>query len=286
MIEPTSKISVRRQCEILHLPRSTYYLETTAMSDEDRRLCAKLDALHLEFPAGGSRMLARVLRARGEVVNRKRIQRLMREMGLESLAPKPKTSQPAPEHRIFPYLLRHLEIMRPNQVWAADITYIPTAQGHCYLVAVMDWFSRRVLSWRLSNSMDPSFCVEAVQEATGKHGKPEIFNTDQGSQFTSDAFTAPLLKQGTKVSMDGRGRFMDNIFIERLWRSLKCEEVYLNDYLSPKEAAVGIGAYFIKYNKLRPHSALGGQTPTGFYESENAKWTSPRAPRPITAVAC
>lgn len=272
MIEPKSKVSIRRQCELLRLPRSSFYFEALGTSDDDLKLCAELDRLHLEFPAAGSRVLSRLLRNRGQRVNRKRVQRLMREMGLESLAPKPRTTVASPEHEKFPYLLRNLEIVRPNQVWASDITYIKTNRGHCYLVAVMDWYSRRVLSWRLSNSMDSSFCVEALREAMANYGVPSIFNTDQGSQFTDKAFTSALLNAGVKVSMDGRGRFMDNIFVERLWRSIKWEEVYLNDYQDIQEARRGIGAYIGKYDSVRPHSSLGQQTPASFYDAEIAKY--------------
>jgi len=271
MIEPKNKVSIRRQCELLDMPRSTFYFESLGTSADDLKLCAELDRLHLEFPAAGSRVLSRLLRARGQRVNRKRVQRLMREMGLESLAPKPRTTISSPEHEKFPYLVRNLEIVRPNQVWASDITYISTAKGHCYLVAVMDWYSRRVLSWRLSNSMDSSFCIEAVREAMARFGAPSIFNTDQGSQFTDKSFTSVLLNAGVKVSMDGRGRFMDNIFVERLWRSIKCEEVYLNDYQDVQEARRGIGNYIEKYNRTRPHSALGYQTPEAYYDSEMSK---------------
>jgi putative transposase len=271
MIEPQHDLSVRRQCELLQLARSGIYLPPTLVAEEDLALCKELDRLHLEFPASGSRKLSRLLKAQGLVVNRKRVQRLMRIMGIEALAPKPRTTVAAPEHTKFPYLLRHLEIVRPNQVWASDITYIPTRQGHCYLVAVMDWYTRRVLAWRISNTMDSLFCVEAVQEAIAKFGPPEIFNTDQGAQFTDGDFTSVLLERGVKVSMDGRGRFMDNIFIERLWRSVKCEEVYLNDYQDVAEARSAIGTYLDKYNRRRPHQTLGFQTPEAFYEFEIEK---------------
>ena len=270
MIEAQHDLSVRRQCELLKLARSGVYRPVSTV-DEDLTLCKELDKLHLEFPAWGSRKLSRLLKAQGQLVNRKRVQRLMRIMGIEALAPKPRTSEAAPEHTKFPYLLRHLEIVRPNQVWDSDITYIPTRQGHCYLVAVMDWYTRRVLSWRISNTMDSHFCVEAVEEAVAKFGLPEIFNTDQGSQFTDDDFTSPLLDRGVKVSMDGRGRFMDNIFVERLWRSVKCEEVYLNDYRDVADARAGIGTYLDKYNRKRPHQTLGFQTPEAFYEFEMEK---------------
>lgn len=277
MIEPEHEVSVRRQCELLNLSHSTFYYQGKQTPEEDIELCSKLDHLHLLFPAAGSRMLSRLLRGEGQIVNRKRVQRLMRVMGLESLAPKPSTSTPTPEHEKFPYLLRNIEIVRSNQVWATDITYIPTAQGHCYLVAVMDWYSRRVLSWRVSNSLDTRFCIEAVEEAMKNFGAPDIFNTDQGSQFTSADFTKVLLGAGIKVSMDGRGRFMDNIFVERLWRSIKCEEVYLNDYQNVEEARSGIKRYIELYNLVRPHQALGYQTPTAFYESQ---LELPRASKP------
>ena len=270
MIEAQHDLSVRRQCELLKLARPGVYRPTSTV-EEDLTLCKELDRLHLEFPAFGSRKLSRLLKTQGQLVNRKRVQRLMRIMGIEALAPKPRTSEAAPEHTKFPYLLRHLEIVRPNQVWASDITYIPTRQGHCYLVAVMDWYTRRVLSWRISNTMDSRFCIEAVEEAIAKFGLPEIFNTDQGSQFTDGDFTSPLLGKGVKVSMDGRGRFMDNIFVERLWRSVKCEEVYLNDYRDVAEARTAIGTYLDKYNRKRPHQTLGFQTPEAFYEFEMEK---------------
>jgi putative transposase len=270
MIEAQNDLSVRRQCELLQLSRSGLY-RPTPTAEEDVALCRELDKLHLEFPAFGSRKLSRLLRTQGKAVNRKRVQRLMRIMGIEALAPKPRTSEPAPEHTKFPYLLRHLEIARPNQVWASDITYIPTRQGHCYLVAVMDWYTRRALSWRISNTMDSRFCIEAVEEAIAKFGVPGIFNTDQGSQFTDEDFTKVLLGKGVKVSMDGRGRFMDNIFVERLWRSVKCEEVYLNDYRDVAEARAAIGVYLNKYNRRRPHQTLGFQTPEAFYEFEMEK---------------
>ena len=271
MIEPQHDLSVRRQCELLQLARSGVYLAPVLVAEEDLAICKELDHLHLEFPAFGSRKLSRLLKEQGLKVNRKRVQRLMRIMGIEALAPKPRTTVPAPEPAKFPYLLRHLEIVRPNQVWASDITYIPTRQGHCYLVAVMDWYSRRVLAWRISNTMDSRFCIDAVQEAIAKFGQPEIFNTDQGSQFTDRDFTSVLLDKGVKVSMDGRGRFMDNIFVERLWRSVKCEEVYLNDYRDVGEARRAIGTYLDKYNRKRPHQTLGFQTPEAFYEFEREK---------------
>ena len=202
-----------------------------------------------------------MLRAEGVPINRKRVQRLMRLMGIAALGPKPRTTKPAPGHKIFPYLLRDLTIDRPNQVWAADITYIPIGRGFLYLVAIIDWASRAVLAWRLSNTMDVSFCVEALEEALARFGKPEIFNTDQGSQFTSDAFTGALAAAGIRISMDGRGRWMDNVFIERLWRSLKYEDVYLKGYADGREAKAGIADWIAFYNSRRPHQALGNRTP-------------------------
>jgi putative transposase len=219
----------------------------------------------LSWPFYGSRKLCEALRSEGVHVNRKHMQRLMRLMGLESVAPKPTTSAPHPEHPVFPYLLRNLAICRPNQVWAADITYIPMAHGFAYLVAIIDWYSRRVLAWRLSNTLESTFCVEAVHEALGRFGKPDIFNTDQGSQFTADAFTKVLRDGGITISMDGRGRCIDNVFVERVWRSLKYEEVFLHAYDDLDEARAGIARYFDFYNLVRPHQALGYQTPDAFY---------------------
>jgi putative transposase len=233
---------------------------------EELELMRRIDELHLEFPFYGSRSIARGLRKKGYGVNRKRVQRLMRLMGLESVAPKPNTSKPNHEHAVYPYLLRGLTIDRPNQVWATDITYIPLARGYAYLVAIMDWHSRRVLSWRLSNTMDASFCVEALREALCRFGQPEIFNSDQGSQFTAGDFSAVLLAAGVKISMDGKGRCIDNVFVERLWRSLKYEDVYLKAYTNLVEARAGIGGYFHFYNTRRSHQALGHQTPAAFYD--------------------
>jgi putative transposase len=221
----------------------------------------RLDELFTRWPFLGSRRLAALLRQEGHAVNRKRVRRLMRVIGIAALGPKPRTSKPAPGHKIFPYLLRGLRIDRPNQVWAADITYVPMGRGFLYLVAVMGWASRAVLSWRLSNTMDVSFCVAALEEALARYGKPEIFNTDQGSQFTSAAFTGTLAGAGVTISMDGRGRWMDNVFIERLWRSLKHEDVYLKGYADGREAKLGIASWIAFYNGRRPHQALGNRTP-------------------------
>ena len=226
----------------------------------------RIDEIHLVQPCFGSRMMAVTLRNEGRPVNRKRAQRLMRAMGIESLAPKPSTSTPHPEHTRYPYLLRGLTIFRANQVWASDITYIPMRHGFVYLVCVMDWFSRRVLAWRLSTTMDTSFCVEALNEAIDRFGPPQIFNTDQGSQFTSDEFTSVLKKRQIAISMDGKGRFLDNVFVERLWRSLKYEEVYLHAYDTPKVAREAIGRYISYYNAARPHQALGYRTPTVVFD--------------------
>jgi len=267
LVKPERDVSMRRQCELLGVNRSSLYYQPVEQSAEEQALMRRMDELHLEHPFFGSRMMAQSLRDEGQAINRKRAQRLMRLMGLESLAPKPNTSRPAPEHAVFPYLLRKLKVTRVNQVWAADITYIPMTRGFAYLVAIIDWYSRRVLSWRLANSLETSFCVEALLEALERFGQPEIFNTDQGAQFTDRAFTGILLERGVKVSMDGRGRCLDNVFVERLWRSLKYEEVYLNGYDTLVEARAGIGRYFAFFNDRRRHSALGYQTPASFYDA-------------------
>lgn len=265
MVEPDADLSVRRQCELLGINRSGLYYEPAATSTDELALMGRIDELHLEHPFYGSRKIAQALSAEGRATNRKCVQRLMRVMGLEAMAPKPNTSRAAPEHPTYPYLLRNLKIRRINQVWATDITYIPLAQGFAYLVAIIDWHSRLVLAWRLSNTLDTSFCIEALQEALWRYGRPEIFNTDQGAQFTSDAFTRVLRAAGVKISMDGKGRCLDNVFVERLWRSLKYEEVYLHAYASVQEARAGIARYFKFYNGRRPHQALGYQTPQAYY---------------------
>jgi putative transposase len=232
--------SIRRQCTLLGVARSGVYRQPPAANDNDLAVMRRLDELFTAWPFLGSRRMAALLRAEGHPVNRKRVQRLMRRMGIAALGPKPRTTKPAPGHKIFPYLLRNLAIDRPNQVWAADITYVPIGRGFLYLVAVIDWASRAVLAWRLSNTMDVSFCLAALEEALARFGKPEIFNTDQGSQFTSAAFTGTLATAGIAISMDGRGRWMDNVFIERLWRSLKYEDIYLKGYADGREAKAGI----------------------------------------------
>ena len=266
LVEPGASLSVRRQCELLRVNRSSVYYEKVGPDAEELELMRRIDELHLKHPFYGSRRIARELRGQGLQANRKRIQRLMRVMGLEAIAPKPRTSKPEPEHAIYPYLLRGLSIDRPNKVWASDITYVPLARGFGYLVAIMDWYSRRVLSWKLSNTLDSSFCVAALNEALLRFGQPEIFNTDQGAQFTAEAFTKVLLARGVKISMDGKGRCIDNVFVERLWRSLKYEEVYLNDYDDLVQARAGIGRYLEFYNYQRPHQALGHQAPAAFYD--------------------
>ena len=256
-----AKLSIRRQCELLGIARSGVYRPPRAANDNDLGLMRRIDELFTQWPFLGSRRLALMLRDEGHTINRKRVQRLMRQMGIAALGPKPRTSKPAPGHKVYPYLLRDLVIDRPNQVWAADITYIPIGRGFLYLVAIMDWASRAVLSWRLSNTMDDSFCVGALEEALARFGKPEIFNTDQGSQFTGGDFTGVLRKAEIRISMDGRGRWMDNVFIERLWRSLKYEDIYLKGYADGREAKGGIAQWIAFYNGRRPHMALANRTP-------------------------
>jgi putative transposase len=265
MTQVQERISIRRQCELLGVSRSSVYYEPVGTSAEELALMRRVDEIHLRRPFYGSRKLCAALHTEGVDVNRKHMQRLMTLMGFVSVAPKPRTSEPAPEHPVYPYLLRNLAIFRPNQVWAADITYIPMSLGFAYLVAIIDWFSRRVLAWRLSNTLESTFCVETLQEALSRFQKPEIFNTDQGSQFTADSFTNVLRRAGIAVSMDGRGRCIDNVFVERVWRSLKYEEVFLHAYDDLGEARTGIGRYFRFYNFERPHQALGFQTPEAFY---------------------
>jgi putative transposase len=241
------------------------YYEPAQTGEEQLRLMRRIDEIHLERPSYGSRLMTQILKNEGQEVNRKRVQRLMRLMQIESIAPKPNTSRASKQHPKYPYLLRNLKIYRPNQVWAADITYVPLTQGFAYLVAIMDLFSRMVLSWRVSNTLDPSFCVEALQAALERFGKPEIFNSDQGSQFTSSDFTGVLLANAITISMDGKGRFTDNIFVERLWRSVKYEDVYINDYGNVVQSRVGLGKYFVFYNTERPHQSLGYQTPEKYH---------------------
>jgi putative transposase len=241
------------------------YYKPRPVSQVDLWLMRRIDELHLNYPFAGSRMLRDLLRQQGLEVGRRHVKTLMRRMCIEAIYRKPNTSKPAPGHRIYPYLLRDLAIVRPNQVWSTDISYIPMARGFVYLVAVIDWFSRRVLAWKLSITMDTSFCIEALDEALSKHGKPEIFNTDQGSQFTSEAFTGRLKKEGIAISMDGKGRWCDNVFIERFWKSIKYEHVYLHAYESVQEARTKIGGYIDFYNTTRPHSSLKALTPDQVY---------------------
>ena len=259
-------LPVVAQCRLLKIARSTLYYRPVPMSADDLTVMRRIDELHLAWPFYGSRRMAAVLRREGWDVNRKRAKRLMRVMGIEALYQKPNTSKGHPEHKVYPYLLRGLTIDRPNQVWCADITYIPMAKGFVYLVVVMDWFSRRVLSWRLSITMETDFCVEALREATVLYGQPEIFNTDQGVQFTSAAFVDELAGRGVRISMDGKGRYLDNIFIERLWRSLKYEEVYIKAYGSVAEARRSLGEWLAFYNNVRPHQSLAYRTPHEIFD--------------------
>jgi putative transposase len=265
-------LPVTAQCRLLKVARSTLYYQPVPVGSDELAVMRRIDELHLEYPFYGSRRMAVVLHEDGWVVNRKRARRLMRVMGLETIYQKPNTSRPHPDHKVYPYLLRGLTIDRPNQVWCADITYIPMAKGFVYLVAVMDWFSRRVLAWRLSITMESDFCVDALLEAMDRHGRPEIFNTDQGVQFTSTAFLDELSGQGVRISMDGKGRFLDNIFIERLWRSLKYEEVYIKAYGSVAEARQGIGGWLAFYNEKRPHQALDYRTPRAVHEAAASEY--------------
>jgi putative transposase len=261
------ELSMRRQCAMLGIARSGVYRLPRPANDAELGLMRRIDALFTQWPFLGSRRMTALLRADGHSINRKRVRRLMRRMGIAALGPKPRTTTPAPGHKVFPYLLRGLAIDRPNQVWCADITYIPIGRGFLYLVAIMDWCSRMVLAWQLSNTMDVSFCVAALEQALARFGKPEIFNTDQGSQFTSGEFTGALAAAGVRISMDGRGRWMDNIFIERLWRSLKHEEVYLQGYADGLEARSGISRWLSFYNLRRPHQALGDQAPIAVWRN-------------------
>ena len=259
------RLSVRRQCGLLSLTRSTLYTTPAGESVETLALMRLIDEQFLETPWYGSRQMARWLRRQGRAVGRHRVRRLMRKMGLAPIYQVPRTSQPHPQHRIYPYLLRDLTIERPNHVWCADITYIPMRRGFLYLVAIMDWATRKVLAWRLSNTMEAGFCIEALEEAMARFGKPEIFNTDQGSQFTSADFTEKLKAAGIRISMDGRGRWIDNRFIERLWRSLKYECVYLHAFETGSDARRGIGSWISYYNAERPHSSLRDATPDEAY---------------------
>jgi len=265
MIDRAHPMPITRQCEILDLSRSSVYYRAVPIPEADLALMRRIDEIHLKLPFFGSRRIRDQLQREGYKVNRKKVQRLMHLMGISTLYPKRRTSLPGKGHKIYPYLLRDLAVERPNQVWAADICYIPMARGFLYLVAIMDWYSRKVLAWRLSNTLDTEFCVDALEEALRHYGTPEIFNTDQGAQFTSEAFTGKLKAAQVRISMDGKGRWVDNVFVERLWRSLKYEEVYLKAYENVAEALRNISAYFNLYNERRPHQSLARFTPDEVY---------------------
>jgi len=265
LIDQEDSLSISEQCRILGISRSGYYYEAKGETDENLLFMRRIDELYLDNPSWGSRQMRNRLRLEGHKVNRKRIQRLMRVMGIEALYPKRNLSRPHPEHKVYPYLLRGMDIDKPNKVWCADITYIRLKHGFVYLVAILDWYSRKVLSWELSNTMDDWFCVSALESAIRHYGKPEIFNTDQGSQFTGKDFTNVLKLYEIKISMDGKGRALDNVIIERFWRSLKYEEVYLKEYENMAECREGIDHYTRKYNSFRPHSSVGRMTPDMAY---------------------
>jgi len=266
MIDRQHILPIVRQAKALGISRASVYYRPRPTGAADLGLMRRIDELHLEHPFAGSRMLRAMLRREGRTSGRRHVATLMRRMGVAALYRKRSTSRPAPGHLIYPYLLRGLAVTRPNQVWAMDITYLPMARGFLFLAAVVDWHSRRVLAWRVSITMDVGFCLEAVEEALEVQGTPEIFNTDQGSQFTSEAFTGLLKGSGIAISMDGRGRWRDNVFVERLWKSVKYEEVYLKAYESVSEARTALGRYFRFYNSQRPHSSLGGMTPDESYQ--------------------
>ena len=265
MIDRSHELSIAKQAKALGISRGSIYYLPRPMSAADLAVMRRMDELHLDFPFAGSRMLRDLLQAEGIKIGRRHVSTLMKRMGIEAIYRKPNTSKPAPGHKVYPYLLSKMQVLRPNQVWAMDITYIPMAHGFVYLAAVVDWFSRRILSHRVSITMEADFCIEALEEALARHGKPEIFNTDQGSQFTSTAFTDILLKAGIKISMDGKGSWRDNVFVERLWRSIKYEEVYLKAYETVTEARASIGRYVDLYNTQRPHSSLDRKTPDQAY---------------------
>ncbi|HCE1981266.1 TPA: IS3 family transposase [Vibrio parahaemolyticus] len=261
----STPLPIKRQCELLNIARSTAYYHPIGLSAEEITLRRMIDEIHLQYPFMGSRRIRNELAKKGHSVNRKRVVRLMRDMGLGAIYPNPKTTLANKAHKVYPYLLRDIEVTYPNQAWAIDITYIPMAKGFLYLVAIIDWYSRKVLAWRLSNTMDTSFCIEALEEALKHYGPPDIFNSDQGSQFTSTEFTQTLIEHNVRISMDGKGRWVDNVFIERLWRSLKYEEVYLKAYTTPREAELEIGNYMVFYNEERNHQGLNNLTPDEAY---------------------
>jgi putative transposase len=265
MIDRSHDLSISRQAQVLSISRASVYTKPAKPSQATLALMRRIDELHLEYPFAGSRMLRDLLRQEGFEVGRKRVARLMALMGIEALYRRPRTSKPHPGHGTYPYLLRGIQVERVNQVWAMDITYIPMARGFVYLAAVVDWYSRRVLAWRVSPCMDTSFCIDAVEEALHRYARPEIFNTDQGSQFTSLAFTSMLKDNAIRISMDGKGSWRDNVFVERLWRSVKYEEVYLRAYNGVSEVKAGLTRYFGFYNQRRPHSSLARKTPDEVY---------------------
>jgi putative transposase len=276
MINREHDLSITAQAKALGISRSSVYYKSRPVSASDLALMRRIDELHLNYPFAGSRMMQAFLKREGHSVGRLHVATCMKKMGLEAIYRRPNTSKPASGHKIYPYLLRKVKVERPNQVWAMDITYVPMAKGFVYLAAVVDWFSRRVLSWRLPITMETDFCIEAVEEALMKYGKPEIFNTDQGSQFTSAEFTDLIKANDIKISMDGKGSWRDNVFVERIWRSIKYEEIYLHAYSSVKDARTAIARYLAFYNGLRPHSSLDRQTPDEVYF---------KAPQPIPAAA-
>jgi putative transposase len=265
MIDRSHELPVARQAKVLSISRGSIYYKPRPVPAADLAIMRRIDELHLDYPFAGSRMLRDMLGREGVHVGRQRVAAMMKRMGIEALYRRPSTSKPAPGHKIYPYLLRGLKVERPNQVWAMDITYIPMARGFVYLAAVVDWFSRRVLSHRVSITMEADFCIEALEEALVRHGRPEIFNTDQGSQFTSEAFTGVLIKNEIAISMDGKGAWRDNVFVERIWKSVKYEEVYLRAYDSVADARASIGRYLDFYNTRRPHSSLDRRTPDEAY---------------------
>jgi putative transposase len=265
MIDRAHNLSISKQAKALNIGCGSVYYLPQPVLEADLALMRRIDELHLEFPFAGSRMLRGLLAAEGSKVGRRHVKTLMRRMRIEALYRRPRMTKPELGHKIYPYLLRGIEVTRPNQVWAMDITYIPMARGFVYLAVVLDWFSRRVLSWRVSITMEAAFCVETLEEALAKHGKPEIFNTDQGSQFTGATFTGVLNQNGIAISMDGKGAWRDNVFVERLWRSVKYEEVYLKAYDSVAEARTSIGTYLDFYNRRRPHASLDDATPDQAY---------------------
>jgi putative transposase len=265
MIDRQHDLPITKQAEVLCISRGSVYYLPRPVPEADLAIMRRLDRLHLEFPFAGSRMLRGLLAAEGCKIGRRHVKTLMRRMGIEALYRRPRTTKPEPGHKIYPYLLRGVEITQPNQVWAMDITYIPMERGSVYLAVVLDWFSRRVLSWSVSITMEASFCVETLEDALARYSKPDVFNTDQGSQFTGAAFTGVLIKNGIAISMDGKGAWRDNVFVERLWRSVKYEEVYLRAYDTASEARASIGRYFDFYNCRRPHSSLDGTTPDHAY---------------------